>query len=154
MLAQLKRLGSETVVYGTSTIVGRFLNFLLVPLYTNVLRPDQYGIITYVYSIMAFVNVIYSYGMESAYFKYSSTLEIGTGRENFTTPFSSLFASSLFFSWAIAGFASRVRLLPLVGVPAASAARVRRRGGMAGGGVPVALPVAAGLGLAALALRR
>ena len=108
MLAQLKRLGSETVVYGTSTIVGRFLNFLLVPLYTNVLRPDQYGIITYVYSIMAFVNVIYSYGMESAYFKYSSTLEIGTGRENFTTPFSSLFASSLFFSWAIAGFASPV----------------------------------------------
>src|SRR6267143_203280 len=108
MLAQLKRLGSETVVYGTSTIIGRFLNFLLVPLYTNVLHPDQYGIITYVYSIMAFINVIYSYGMESAYFKYSSTLEIGTGKENFTTPFTSLFASSLFFSWAIAALASPV----------------------------------------------
>src|SRR5882762_640428 len=108
MLAQLKRLGSETVVYGTSTIIGRFLNFLLVPLYTNVLHPDQYGIITYVYSIMAFVNVIYSYGMESAYFKYSSTLEIGSGGDNFTTPFASLLTSSLVFSWTIAALASPV----------------------------------------------
>jgi O-antigen/teichoic acid export membrane protein len=106
MLQQLKRLGGETIIYGTSTIIGRFLNFLLVPLYTNVLLPGPYGIIAVVYSVIAFVNVIYSYGMESAYFKYSSTLEIGTPKENFTTPFISLLASSAFFSLMIIACAS------------------------------------------------
>src|SRR6266571_617266 len=99
MLQQLKRLGTETAIYGTSTIVGRFLNFLLVPSYTNVLVPSEYGIVTYVYSVIAFVNVLYSYGMESAYFKYSSTLEIGTPEQNFTTPFLSLFGTSICFSF-------------------------------------------------------
>jgi O-antigen/teichoic acid export membrane protein len=106
MLQQLKRLGGETVVYGTSTIIGRFLNFLLVPLYTNVLLPGSYGIIAVVYSFIAFVNVIYSYGMESSYFKYSSTLEIGSREENFITPFASLFASSVVFSLIIIVFSA------------------------------------------------
>src|ERR1041385_1796871 len=106
MLQQLKRLGGETIIYGTSTIIGRFLNFLLIPLYTNVLLPGPHGIIAVVYSLIAFVNVVYSYGMESAYFKYSSTLELGTPKENFTTPFAALLASSIFFSLLIAAFAS------------------------------------------------
>ncbi len=98
MLDRIRRLGTETAIYGTSTILGRFLNFLLVPFYTNVLPPGEYGIVAYVFSIIAFINVLYSYGMESAYFKYSSTLEIGTARENFSTPFLSLFGSSAAFS--------------------------------------------------------
>ena len=48
MLHQLKRLGGETIIYGTSTIIGRFLNFLLIPLYTNVLLPGPYGTIAVV----------------------------------------------------------------------------------------------------------
>ena len=48
MLQQLKRLGSETAIYGTSTVIGRFLNFLLVPFYTNVLQPGEYGIVSYI----------------------------------------------------------------------------------------------------------
>jgi O-antigen/teichoic acid export membrane protein len=98
MLNKLKRLFADTAIYGISTILGRFLNFLLVPFYTNVLMPGEYGIVAYVYSLIAFVNVLYAYGMESAYFKYSSTLELGTARENFTTPFISLLVSSLALS--------------------------------------------------------
>jgi O-antigen/teichoic acid export membrane protein len=98
MLDKLKRLFADTAIYGISTILGRFLNFLLVPFYTNVLVPGEYGIVAYVYSLIAFINVLYSYGMESAYFKFSSTLEVGTARENFTTPFLSLLASSLILS--------------------------------------------------------
>jgi O-antigen/teichoic acid export membrane protein len=49
--------------------------------------------------------VIYSYGLESAYFKYSATLEIGTKQQNFTTPFISLFSTSIFFSLFISAFA-------------------------------------------------
>ena len=106
MFAQIRRLGQETAIYGISTILGRFLNFLLVPFYTNVLHPGDYGIVAYVYSIIAFLNVVYGYGMESAYFKYSSTGEIGTPRENFATPFVSLLFTSAVFSGLLAATAS------------------------------------------------
>ena len=98
MRQQLKRLGSDTAIYGISTIIGRALNFLLLPFYTNILLPGEYGIVSYVFSIIAFVNVLYSYGMESAYFKYSSTLEIGTKEQNFSTPFMALVVSSAVFT--------------------------------------------------------
>ena len=98
MRQQITRLGTDTLMYGVSTILGRLLNFLLVPLYTNILSPGDLGIVSYVYSLIAFVTVLYSYGMESAYFKYSTSLEIGSPEENFSTPFSSLFSSSVFFS--------------------------------------------------------
>ena len=98
MFQQLKRLGADTAIYGLSTILGRFLNFLLVPFYTNVLIPGDYGIVAYVYSLIAFVNVLYTYGMESAYFKYASTLEIGTKKQNFSTPFWAVLGTSVLFS--------------------------------------------------------
>lgn len=105
MLGKLKRLFADTAIYGISTIVGRFLNFLLVPFYTHVLVPGEYGIVAYVYSFIAFINVLYGYGMESAYFKYSSTLEVGTARENFSTPFISLLVTSALFSGILSFFA-------------------------------------------------
>jgi O-antigen/teichoic acid export membrane protein len=104
MLAQIRRLGTDTAIYGISTVVGRFLSFLLVPFYTNVIRPGEYGVVANVYSIVAFLNVIWVYGMESAYFKYSSTGEIGTPRQNFSTPFVSLCATSLVLSGIMAAF--------------------------------------------------
>ena len=98
MFDKIKRLGTETATYGISTILGRFLNFLLVPFYTNVLAPGEYGVVAYVFSLIALMNVIYGYGMESAYFKYASTKELGTAKQNFSTPFLSLFLSSAAFS--------------------------------------------------------
>ncbi len=99
MFDKLKRLGAETAIYGISTIVGRFLTFLLVPFYTNVLpSPSDYGIVATVYAYIAFLNVIYGYGMESAYFRYASSLEIGSTKQNFSTPFLSIVATSFLFS--------------------------------------------------------
>lgn len=106
MLAPIRRLGTDTAMYGISTILGRFLNFLLVPFYTNVLHPGEYGIVAYVYSIIAFLNIVYVYGMESAYFKYSSTGEIGNARQVFTTPFVSLLITSAIFSGILAAAAA------------------------------------------------
>lgn len=116
MLDKIKRLGKETAIYGISTILGRFLNFFLVPFYTNVLPTSDYGIVAYVYALIAFVNVVYGYGMESAYFKYSSTREIGTDRQNFSTPFLSLVASSAVASTLLLLFAPSVA--SLVALPA------------------------------------
>ncbi|HLP15051.1 MAG TPA: oligosaccharide flippase family protein [Bacteroidota bacterium] len=106
MFSQIKRLGADTAVYGISTIVGRFLTFLLVPFYTNVLLPGQYGIVAIVFSYIAFLNVIYSYGMESSYFRYASSLEVGDEKDNFSTPFFSLAATGVLFSGLLYGFAA------------------------------------------------
>jgi O-antigen/teichoic acid export membrane protein len=108
MRDQIRRLGADTAVYGISTIVGRFLNFLLVPIYTHLLPPGEYGIVAYVYSIIAFVTIIYGYGMESAYFKYASTKELGDEKTNFSTPFLSLLLTSGIFSLALSLWSSRV----------------------------------------------
>ena len=115
MLDKIKSLGADTAVYGVSTIIGRFLNFLLVPLYTNVLTTSQYGIVATVYSYIAFMNIIYIYGMESAYFKYASTKEIGSDKQIFSTPFFSILATSLILSTFI--FLNSIKLSALVEVP-------------------------------------
>lgn len=73
MLAQLKSLTKETLIYGFSTVVGRFLNFILVPFYVNVLATTaEYGIVTSLYVYLGFLNVIVPLGLEAAYFRYAS----------------------------------------------------------------------------------
>lgn len=111
MLDKIKRLGSDTAVYGISTIVGRFLNYLLTPFYTNVLLTGEYGIVAYIYALIAFINVIYNYGMESAFFKYYSSDEIGTKRQNFSVPFFAVVVTSAFFTGIIFLFSDQVRAL-------------------------------------------
>lgn len=104
MIDKIKSLGVDTAVYGVSTILGRFLNFLLVPFYTNVLTTYQYGVVATAYSYIAFMNIIYVYGMESAYFKYASTREIGDERDIFSTPFFSLLITGTVFTVLIITF--------------------------------------------------
>ncbi|CUU10077.1 Membrane protein involved in the export of O-antigen and teichoic acid [Candidatus Kryptobacter tengchongensis] len=111
MFPQIKQLGKETAIYGVSTIIGRFLNFILVPFYTNVLKPEQYGIVTTIYAYIAFLNIIYSYGMESAYLRFASSLEFGGKKENFSTPFISIFSTSLLFSILIHLFSNEIAKL-------------------------------------------
>ncbi len=98
MFSQIKRLGTDTAIYGVSTVFGRLLNFLLVPFYTNVLMPSEYGTVSYAYSLIAFFNIVYALGMESAFFKYASSQELGDEKENFSTPFTAIVLTSIFFS--------------------------------------------------------
>jgi O-antigen/teichoic acid export membrane protein len=98
MLSDIKQLGKETAIYGVSTIVGRFLNFLLVPLYTNVFSRQDYGLMTNVYAYIALFNIIYLYGMDSAYLKYASTEELGDEKKTFSTAYNAVLISSLLYS--------------------------------------------------------
>jgi O-antigen/teichoic acid export membrane protein len=77
MIAKLRSLASDTVVYGISTILGRFLTFLLTPLYTNYVTKAELGETAYLYSLIAFVNVVYSCGFDSAFFKFFKSSEKG-----------------------------------------------------------------------------
>ena len=71
-LGRIKKLASETAIYGVSTIVGRLINFLLVPLYVGFFDPDLYGVVVLVYTSFLILNTLYQHGMESAYLKYAS----------------------------------------------------------------------------------
>ena len=71
-MGKIQRLAGETVLYGLGSILPRFLNFLLVRLHTDVFPPEEYGVITKVYAYVAVINVIFIFGMETAYFRFAS----------------------------------------------------------------------------------
>ncbi len=98
MFDKIKRLGTDTAIYGVSTIVGRFLTYILTPVYANVLSSADVGIVATVFSYIAFLNVLFGYGMESAFLKYRSSNEIGNEKQNFSVPFLSLLISSILFA--------------------------------------------------------
>ena len=63
----------DTVIYGASSIIGKFLNWLLVPLYTYVLQQQSdYGIVTNLYAWTALLLVILTYGMETGFFRFAN----------------------------------------------------------------------------------
>ncbi len=111
MFDKIRRLGTETALYGISTILGRFLTFLLTPIYTHVLITSDLGVVATVYAYIAFFNVLYGYGMEGAFMKYVSTLEAGDRKQNFSAPFLSVAATSALFSSLIIIFRSPLSVI-------------------------------------------
>ena len=72
---KLRDLFSDTLIYGISSVFARFINYLLVPLYTGVFRAEEYGIVGLVYAAIALLNVLFTMGMESAYLRYAKDRE-------------------------------------------------------------------------------
>lgn len=69
----LTKLAGQTVIYGFSSIVSRFVGFLLVPFYTYVFSsPEKFGIFTEIYAYTSFFNVLYTFGLETAYFRFTT----------------------------------------------------------------------------------
>jgi O-antigen/teichoic acid export membrane protein len=101
MLEKLKQLTKETAVYGISTIVGRFLNFFLVPFYTNIFKPAEYGIVTNIYALIALLTIFFIYGMDAAYIRYDSQKEALKQEDRFSTPYIAVFLSSMLLSAVI-----------------------------------------------------
>ena len=68
----LKKLLGQTAVYGLSSILGRTLNYLLVPLYTSVFEkhPEEYGVVSQLYAFVAFLMILLTFGMETTYFRF------------------------------------------------------------------------------------
>ena len=69
-MTKLKELFSDTLIYGISSVLARFIGYLLVPLHTGVFSEDQYGIISLIFAAIALFNVLFTLGMESAYIRY------------------------------------------------------------------------------------
>jgi O-antigen/teichoic acid export membrane protein len=101
MFKDLKSLGKESLIYGLSTVGARLLNFLLMPFYTHCLLPEEYGVVATVYSYIAFLNILYQYGMDQAYMRHYAHRE-----KAFSTAYSCVLVTSLAFSLVLAAFPS------------------------------------------------
>ena len=73
-MANIKSLLKDTAVYGMSSIIGRFLNYMLVPLYTRVIPAESggYGMVTNLYAYVALILVILTFGMETTFFRFAN----------------------------------------------------------------------------------
>lgn len=106
MRAQLKSLATDTAIYGFSTVVGRFLSFLLVPLYTNYLPVSDVGEMTYFFALIPFINIVYSFGMEASFFRFYKKDDFIENQKVFSHAFltialvSGTFSAIIFFSSA------------------------------------------------------
>lgn len=74
-MSVLKKLASDTALYGVSTMLGRLLNYLLVPLHTSLFLPAELAVQVQLYSYAGFALVLYTFGMETAYFRYATKEE-------------------------------------------------------------------------------
>ncbi|HJV65845.1 MAG TPA: oligosaccharide flippase family protein [Geomonas sp.] len=69
----LKKLARQTAIYGLSSIVGRLINYFLVPLYTRIFLPQEYGIVTELYAYASFLMIFCTFGMETTFFRFSES---------------------------------------------------------------------------------
>ena len=97
-MSEMKSLAKDTAIYGLSSIIGKFLNYLLVPLYTYALaRTSEYGIVTNIYAWTALLLVLLTYGMETGFFRFANRDDFDA-RTVYKTSYFTLFISSALFT--------------------------------------------------------
>lgn len=145
MAQGLKSLAKDTAVYGLSSMLGRFLNWCLVPLYTHVFDAGQYGVVTLVYSVVALLLVLLTYGMETGFFRFANHERWKDPMEVYTTSLTALAVSgTLFVAVVFAGLTTWSRWLDCPSHPSFVAIM----------GITVAVDAFAGLPFALLRYRR
>lgn len=110
-MGRIKTLASDSFIYGISTILGRFLSFLLTPLYTNFLSKSDVGDVNNLYVFIGIIVVFYSLGMESAYFRFFKKDDLKHNKAVFSNSFIFMVSVSLlitliwiFFSPNLSGY--------------------------------------------------
>lgn len=94
----MKRLAKDTAVYGLSSIIGRMLNWLLVPMYSRVLAgTGEFGVMTNLYGWTALLLVFLTYGMETGFFRYINKKDVQNPMRVYSTTLISIGFTSLFF---------------------------------------------------------
>jgi O-antigen/teichoic acid export membrane protein len=110
-LNTIKKLAGQTAIYGLSSVIGRLLNYFLVPLYTYRFDPEQYGVVTELYAYVAFLVVFLTYGLETAFFRFSK--KENDSQKVYATALTSIILSSFLFLFLI--LASTVSLSDYMG---------------------------------------
>jgi len=107
---EIKKLGKHTLIYGLGYVLTRLIPFLLTPFYTNVFQStEQYGIIVLVFTDIAFMNVVYRYGIDSAFLRFFSKKKSGFSQNAvFNTATTSLIFTGAIFSTLIFIFSNSI----------------------------------------------
>lgn len=103
-MAGIKSLAKDTAIYGLSSIIGRFLNWLLVPLYTIKLTQGQYGIVTNLYAYVALTLIVLTYGMETGFFRFVNREDCKDPMRVYSTVLISVASTSALFIAAVFAF--------------------------------------------------
>ncbi|MCF0206289.1 MAG: lipopolysaccharide biosynthesis protein, partial [Bacteroidales bacterium] len=111
-MSKLKRLLGDTAIYGLSSIIGRFLNYLLVPLYTYKIAAESggYGVVTNLYGYVALLLVILTFGMETTFFRFANRDDVDPDKA-FSTSAWAVGLVSLLFALLVSIF-----LHPIAGI--------------------------------------
>ncbi len=111
----IKTLGKESLIYGAGHVLSRLITFLLLPIYTHVFSPEEYGIIALAYAFMGFSMMFYRYGMDTALMKYSVQLSSDSKTAYISSIYILQLLSSIIFS-AILYFVKDYVSGPILGV--------------------------------------
>lgn len=114
-MSNLKKLAGATMWYGVSSIVARFLNYLLTPYltYTKSIEVEDYGKMSLVYAAIPLLNILFTYGMETTYFRFSKDGE--EGKKVFNTISISIFITTVMFSIILLNNTQQLAFLAGVG---------------------------------------
>jgi len=92
----LKTLGRQSIIYGFGHLLARLVTFLLLPLYTHRLAPEEYGVVSLIYAFIAFANILFTHGMDIAYMRFQGMEKTEENKRTiFSTSFIWLFLSTL-----------------------------------------------------------
>ena len=105
-MSALKKLAGDTMIYGVPSIVGRFLNLLLTPIYTYTFPPEEYGILGNLLAYVAFFQVLLTFGMETSYFRYAN--KTNKPNEVFWTSLISITTISVIFILIVSLFSRKI----------------------------------------------
>ena len=103
-MAGVKSLAKDTAIYGMSSIIGKFLNWCLTPLYTYLLVPDEYGIIVNLYAWIGLMLVLLTYGLETGFFRFANDPDKGNPQTVYSTCMTSLGITTILFLGFISFF--------------------------------------------------
>ena len=110
MANPLKQLAGQTVIYGLSTILARIINFLFVPIYTRLLTPESYGVVTEFMAYIAVLQVVLVMGLETGCFRFANKEGVDS-RKVYSSAFVTVFCVSATFLALMIAFASPIASL-------------------------------------------
>lgn len=97
-MSSIKKLAGQTVIYGGTSIIGRVINYLMVPIHTYVFsNPKDFGVVSVLYAWVALLIVILTYGMETAYFRFNAQAPDNEKNKIYGTSLISLLFTSILF---------------------------------------------------------
>ena len=114
MQSKIRSLASDTLVYGVSTVIGRFMTFLLTPLYTNYMSKSEIGAIAGLYAMIALVNIAYSMGMEAAYMRFWDKTNLERTKRVFTVAYVSVVGLGVIMTALTMVFAESIATNPFL----------------------------------------